>query len=447
MLDRHESLAASLGAKLTGPLFLKRIEKFFDGPIKTSSSQPFSNPISWLDVVAYGKTNPKDFVLTTLPNGARCCTFMCKGVHVEITEDDWRLISSGALDRFPLEHPFEEDETAELATLDILEQRTSVLYKKADEVAARARILHHKFGHRKHEVTRRRKSQDGGNSRFRAINSSQRPSTGGQPYDLHADLLQQFIANTAQISQSRSNSGAGMSGTNTIIPASPASTHFHRLSGSSRSAVEPVNHANQETQVDIYRALVTQKTDKLMRGEIISPPCDRCRRLRTPCVKHLTACQGCTKKHAKCSWKAVTDEEVVKLKLEMGITVDAEPGASIVEVEYQLSRGSIPPRIPEEISPIGFASAADSESRPASRGEVAAASAIYSPRSGPHGARFEADAISRRHSLGPVYEKSNYTGHGDQPRDQHRLSQIATMAASSPTEAASLFGGLLNPPR
>jgi len=30
-----------------------------------------------------------------------------------------------------------------------------------------------------------------------------------------------------------------------------------------------------------------------------------------PCVKNLTACQGCTRKHAKCSWKSLTEEEIV----------------------------------------------------------------------------------------------------------------------------------------
>lgn len=28
------------------------------------------------------------------------------------------------------------------------------------------------------------------------------------------------------------------------------------------------------------------------------------------CLKNLTACQGCTKKHAKCSWKDVKEEEL-----------------------------------------------------------------------------------------------------------------------------------------
>lgn len=36
------------------------------------------------------------------------------------------------------------------------------------------------------------------------------------------------------------------------------------------------------------------------------------------CIKHLTACQGCTRKHAKCSWKSLADEEVAWLKGEAG---------------------------------------------------------------------------------------------------------------------------------
>ena len=40
------------------------------------------------------------------------------------------------------------------------------------------------------------------------------------------------------------------------------------------------------------------------------PPCDRCRRLRMDCVKNLTSCAGCTKKHARCHWREVSREEV-----------------------------------------------------------------------------------------------------------------------------------------
>lgn len=48
----------------------------------------------------------------------------------------------------------------------------------------------------------------------------------------------------------------------------------------------------------------------LSKGERILPPCDRCRRLHMDCLKNLTACMGCTKKHAKCSWKEVREAEI-----------------------------------------------------------------------------------------------------------------------------------------
>ncbi|KAH7185290.1 uncharacterized protein B0J16DRAFT_127166 [Fusarium flagelliforme] len=326
VLDRHESLAASLGARLTGPRLLRGIEKFFDGPIKTTPLQPFSNPISWLDVVSFARSNPKDFTLVQKPDGSRCCQFILKGSQVEILEDDWRLVWSGALDRFPLDHPLEEDETAELATLDILEQRTSILYKKADEVAARARILNHRLGQRKQDIRRRRSTQDPSPSRYQPTNSTtsstpQRTvASFGAGYDLHADLLQQFLTASASPPPSRSTSVTGIPIT-TISHPSPShsithsQTHGPRYSHTTDTTVQPAADGREAT----FRSLITQRTDQLGKGDIITPPCDRCRRLRVECVKHLTACSGCTKKHAKCSWKTVTDEEFRQLKREMGL--------------------------------------------------------------------------------------------------------------------------------
>ncbi|EXL95421.1 hypothetical protein NOF04DRAFT_1074827 [Fusarium oxysporum II5] len=326
VLDRHESLAASLGAKLTGPRLLRGIEKFFDGPIKTTPLQPFSNPISWLDVVSFARSNPKDFTLVQKADGSRCCQFVLKGSQVEIMEDDWRLVWSGALDRFPLDHPLEEDETAELATLDILEQRTSILYKKADEVAARARILNHRLGQRKQDIRRRRSTQDTPPSRYQPTNStgsssSQRTANFSAGYDLHADLLQQFLAASASPPPSRSTSVTGIPITTLSQPSPSHSTthsqaHGPRYSGhAAETTMQPVMDSREAA----FRSLITQRTDQLGKGDVINPPCDRCRRLRVECVKHLTACSGCTKKHAKCSWKTVTDDEFRQLKRDMGL--------------------------------------------------------------------------------------------------------------------------------
>ncbi|KAI8649751.1 hypothetical protein NCS55_01437800 [Fusarium keratoplasticum] len=334
-LDRHESLASSLGAKLTGPRLLRGIEKFFDGPIKITPLQPFSNPISWLDVVIFARSNPKDFNLVPKPDGSRCCQFLLKGSQVEITEDDWRLVWSGALDRFPLDRPLEEDETAEMATLDILEQRTSILYKKADEVAARARVLNHRLGQRKQDIRRRRNAQDP--SRLPANNASPRGSNFSSGYDLHADLLQQFLTASASPPPSRSTSVTGVPLT-TLSQSSPShstsytQTHAPRFSGhSAETLMQPAVDSRETT----FRSLITQRTDQLGKGDAINPPCDRCRRLRVECIKHLTACSGCTKKHAKCSWKTVTDEEFRRLKRNMGLRDE-------MDIDGQSEFGSAP---------------------------------------------------------------------------------------------------------
>jgi hypothetical protein len=55
--------------------------------------------------------------------------------------------------------------------------------------------------------------------------------------------------------------------------------------------------------------MMAAKIEKLARGDPIYPPCDRCRRLKFECTKHLTACSACTKKHAKCSWKDIKEGE------------------------------------------------------------------------------------------------------------------------------------------
>lgn len=52
------------------------------------------------------------------------------------------------------------------------------------------------------------------------------------------------------------------------------------------------------------------RMETMKRGERVVPPCDRCRRLHMDCIKNLTACLGCTKKHAKCAWKDVSVEEL-----------------------------------------------------------------------------------------------------------------------------------------
>ncbi|KAK5166673.1 uncharacterized protein LTR77_008217 [Saxophila tyrrhenica] len=62
-----------------------------------------------------------------------------------------------------------------------------------------------------------------------------------------------------------------------------------------------------------FRPLCQAHMDALPRGTRVMPPCDRCRRLRMDCVKNLTSCAGCTRKHARCHWRDVSREELGEL--------------------------------------------------------------------------------------------------------------------------------------
>ncbi|PTB80090.1 hypothetical protein M440DRAFT_42338, partial [Trichoderma longibrachiatum ATCC 18648] len=325
-MDRSESLAAKLGAKLTGPRFLRGLERFFEGPININSPNPRAQQVTWLDVVTFAKASPNAFSLVSSPDGARCCQFMYEGLQVEIAEDDWRLISSGALDRFPLEHTFEEDEAAELATLEILQQRALLLHRRAAEVAQRAHSLHQRLELRRQDIARRQQIHDGSSSSgsspsasvsFHATNHLQRPASSSQ-LDIHADLLQQFTMAAMQNSpppgpppgyQPRPASDSCQS---PLAPPSLEAPPSKSRSAATNALSQVVLPGDPATEM--YRPLVLQKTDTLNKGDIIFPPCDRCRRLRLQCIKHLTACRGCTKKHARCNWRNVTDDEAEALR-------------------------------------------------------------------------------------------------------------------------------------
>ncbi|KAM0470050.1 hypothetical protein ACHAPX_010141 [Trichoderma viride] len=460
VLDRSESLAASLGARLTGPRFLRGIERFFDGPIKVNSPHPLMHSITWLDVVTFAKANPDAFSPVILPDGARCRQFMYNGLQVEIAEDDWRLIYSGALDKFPLEHIFQEDEAAELATLEIMLQRSSLLYKKADELAARARFLSRRLETRRkdvaHQLLRHADASVANavtvSSGFCAINHPPRSGPGcGSPHDLHADLLHQFIVASMQHQPPQGPppgyyhhqqhpafgsalpaiatglsplaapilgappyqplpvltypNAAGPAGTTaspspspspspsslasilaplpvlapsptTSVPASsaaaPVSVVSFPASSSLPAAPAPTpvpilalplrrargraargrggrrGAAGKDQPPEKYRALVLKKTDTINKGDVIFPTCDRCRRLRLQCVKHLSACRGCTRKHARCSWRNVTDEEaeIVRHQLEIiereaqKMREEAAAAAAAAQAEASDSHGS-----------------------------------------------------------------------------------------------------------
>ena len=75
-----------------------------------------------------------------------------------------------------------------------------------------------------------------------------------------------------------------------------------------------------------YKAAMISRMEQLQRGDRIQPPCDRCRRLHMDCRKNLTACMGCTKKHAKCCWKDVLEDELRENPYNPSLSMD-ETGA------------------------------------------------------------------------------------------------------------------------
>lgn len=285
-MNRHESLAFNLGAKLTGSRLLKAMEGAFEGSITTTppQNQFTPDPVTWFDIVDFAKSHPQDFQLSSAPTGLRYCQFPLKGVQVEIGEDDWRLIVSGALDRFKLvpPQPLEEDETAELATVEILEQRLQVLIKKADEVARRARQLNYHLSGRKASIHARHPPHSG-SSGFQPVNTTRQ--VGANPgYDLHADLVQQFMAPVIPSLSHR------MPSTSSLPPTpNPMST----ASSTPRTSIQQQNFMNSNRPSPGYasestvrdceeenRILVTSRIEKMARGDVIRPPCDRCRRLK-----------------------------------------------------------------------------------------------------------------------------------------------------------------------
>jgi hypothetical protein len=286
----------------------------FDGPIKISSPSfgLDQSPVSWLDIVTFARTNPAEFILSETNPGIKGCRFWIKGGQVEITEDDYRLIQSGAPERMIPTQPIPEDETAELGTLNILENRLSMLIKKADAVASKARQLNYHLKGRKAAVLSRKVTdQPAPNDDthhfspqpFSAVNARSSIPPTGETAKIQQQLLDQFLSYERQSSTSQPRPKTSRISTD---------TGFHTFNGQEadpRRMSHPLTASEDGTEGQ-YRLLMASKIEKLSRGDTIFPPCDRCRRLKFDCTKHLTACQACTKKHAKCSWKDIKEGEL-----------------------------------------------------------------------------------------------------------------------------------------
>lgn len=258
-------------------------------------------------------------------------------------EDDWRLIATGALDSMIPEGPLEEDEAAELATVDILEARLEGITRAAEEAVVRAKNLAFALAGRRSGILARREVH-GSPCGFQAVNDGhpgvrrRRTSvrTGariGETSDLHGELLKQFNATSPSPNTFPRPVYAVAAGKNMAPHAlSPVPNHsaphpaypivsptsrYPPLAPSGRLPA-PTPPSRKDSAADdtdsVHRPLIVNMVETLGKGEEITPPCDRCRRLRLGCVKHLTACQGCTRKHAKCTWKNASEAEIAGLK-------------------------------------------------------------------------------------------------------------------------------------
>jgi hypothetical protein len=234
-----------------------------------------------MEVIAFAKTNPSIFSLTRAADGTGRCRFTIRGLLCAISENDWRLIVSGAVDRFVLvpAQGTPEDEAAELATVEILEDRLQSLIMNADKVAEKARQLKYRLGGRKAGIR----------SRQSAYQQSEGSGTVIQPlfprYNLKEDLLNQFETTKQSAMPDVS---------------APQSPQVSETYDDSRSP-------------HIVHELMYSRVGSLPKGGLVFPRCDLCRKRKKDCVKNATACEACTKKHAKCTWHNLTPDEASSL--------------------------------------------------------------------------------------------------------------------------------------
>ncbi|EME85828.1 uncharacterized protein MYCFIDRAFT_3878, partial [Pseudocercospora fijiensis CIRAD86] len=322
ILDRHESLASNLGATPLGPILIKRFERCFDAPPKVvashhknaSGNPDESHHITWLEVIEFARSHPTQFTLSTFSEGRRVCQFYYpqKQLRVQISEEDFLFINSGRCQELIPPLPIWEDEEKEVATCDVLEAKLKELTNVADMVAARTRQLSHRLKGRRAAILERR--AEGGS---------------GTPAKAPSSLTT-TIASSSAASTSTSGAGAGFVAVNAsanLPPSRPSAemdsartTTLHRPSSSTGNPYTtthaPLKHnfsrplppALESSQP--FRPLCQAQMDSLPRGHRVLPPCDRCRRLRMDCVKNLTSCAGCTRKHARCHWRDVSRDEL-----------------------------------------------------------------------------------------------------------------------------------------
>jgi hypothetical protein len=209
--------------------------------------------------------------------------------------------------------PIPDDESAELGTLNILENRLAMLIRRADAVASKARQLNYHLKGRKVAVLGRKvadqsalvdETRNFSPQPFSAVNARSLNPPNGETVKIQQQLLEQFMSHERRPSIQHSRPKPSRISIDV--------SNFHTFNGQdadARRLSHPLTSSEDGTEGQ-YRILMASKIEKLSRGDPVYPPCDRCRRLKFDCTKHLTACQACTKKHAKCSWRDIKDGEL-----------------------------------------------------------------------------------------------------------------------------------------
>ncbi|KAG9952314.1 hypothetical protein KCU85_g2190, partial [Aureobasidium melanogenum] len=329
--------------------------------------------VTWLDVVHFAQAHPSQFTLSTFSEGRRVCQFYYpqKQVRVQISEEDFLFINSGRCQDLIPPLPIWEDEEKEVATCELVEKALRDLTAAADSVAARTRQLAHRLKGRRMAILERRSTEESHNNQvqqqavppsFVSVNNTNQQPLPQQPQQQHPqspdkvdpalhirnDLLKHFQSLPKQVPQqpdnrrissiqqqpqsppfqtpqnfnqhprptleSNSTSVSPVPTNVAAIAAAAAAQASHYVRDESPQSQPRHNFSkplppSQEVSQP-YRTICQAHMESLPRGSRVMPPCDRCRRLKMDCLKNLSSCGGCTKKHARCHWKDVSREEV-----------------------------------------------------------------------------------------------------------------------------------------
>jgi hypothetical protein len=141
VLDRHESMACNLGARPLGPILIKRFERLFDDPPRILKCHGKDGIVTWLDVVEFARTKPEQFKLEQMNEGVKVCQIYLKQCRVQISEEDFVIISSGIPQKMIPPQPIIEDEEKELGTIDILEKNLAQICQLADQGTSRLSLF------------------------------------------------------------------------------------------------------------------------------------------------------------------------------------------------------------------------------------------------------------------------------------------------------------------